>query len=272
MRFYERLRAIQRANNSLLCVGLDPDPEKLPMHLRYCDDPIGEFCRGIIEATSDLVCAYKMNLAFFEALGGRGWLTAHRVLSHMPPNIITIGDAKRGDIGNTAAMYASALLRDFKFTASTVNAYMGEDSVRPFINDPDRGAFVLALTSNSGSRDFQFLKVGGKPLYERVITKARKWNENQNLGFVVGATHPSQLKRIRHLVRDMPLLIPGVGVQGGDLKQAVRYGCDAQGEMALINASRSIIYASGHEDFKEAAHTSAMALRDEINLYREKFF
>ena len=272
MVFYERLRTTQQANNSLLCVGLDPDPGKIPMHLRDHEDPIGEFCRGIIEATSDLVCAYKLNLAFFEALGGRSWLMVHRVLSFVPPNVITIGDAKRGDIGNSAAMYATALLKDFKFTAATVNGYMGEDSVRPFISDADRGAFVLALTSNPGAKDFQFLNSGGKPLYERVIAKAMKWNENKNLGFVVGATRPAQLKRVRQLVRDMPLLIPGIGAQGGDLKQAIRYGCNSEGGMALINASRSIIYASGGEDFKEAARASATALRDEINRYREKFF
>jgi orotidine-5'-phosphate decarboxylase len=272
MTFYERLRTIQRANNTLLCIGLDPDLQKIPMHLREREDPVGEFCRSIIEATSDLVCAYKLNLAFFEALGGRSWLAAHRVLSYIPPNLITIGDAKRGDIGNTARMYASTLLKDFKFTASTVNAYMGEDSVRPFIDDPDRGAFVLALTSNSGAKDFQYLNVRGKPLYERVIAKTIKWNQNKNIGFVIGATRAAQLKRIRHLVRDCPLLIPGVGAQGGDVKQAVRFGCDSRGEMALINASRSILYASGGEDFAEAARVSATSLRDEMNRYREKFF
>ncbi len=271
MSFYNRLRAIQKKNNSLLCVGLDPDIKKLPRHLLDHKDPVGEFCRGIIEATRDLVCAYKLNLAFFEALGERSWSTIHRVLSCVPPEVVTIGDAKRGDIGNTAEMYARSLLEDFKFSASTVNAYMGKDSVLPFINDPERGAFVLALTSNQGAKDFQYLKVNGKPLYERVIARTKKWNDNENVGFVVGATRPSQLKRVRQLAPEMPLLIPGVGAQGGDLTLAVRYGSDKHGEMAVINASRSIIYASGGEDFAEAARRAAFAMRNEMNSCREKY-
>jgi len=270
MSFYDRLRAIQKKNNTLLCVGLDPDLNKIPKHLLLQGDPVGEFCRRIIGATSDLVCAYKLNLAFFETLGERGWSTVHRVLSFIPHDVITIGDGKRGDIGNTADMYARSLMDGFKFTAATVNAYMGEDSVRPFIKDPDKGAFVLALTSNPGAKDFQYLKVRGKPLYEHVAAKAKRWNENKNIGLVVGATHPVQLKRIRQLVPDMPLLIPGIGAQGGDVKLAVRNGCDVQGGMALINASRSIIYSSSGESFAETARSVAGALRDEMNMYREQ--
>ncbi|MEK9139332.1 MAG: orotidine-5'-phosphate decarboxylase [Bacteroidota bacterium] len=272
MSFYGKLRAIQQKSNSLLCVGLDPDINKLPPHLRRNDDAVVEFCASIVEATKDLVCAYKLNLAFFEILGARGWSAAHRVLSLIPDHVITIGDAKRGDIGNTAEMYARLLLEDFKFSATTVNAYMGEDSVRPFIKDANAGAFVLALTSNSGARDFQYLKLRGKPLYEHVIGRVTKWNEKKNLGLVVGATRPAQLKRVRQLVPDMPLLIPGVGAQGGDLKLAVRYGCDKRGEMALINASRSIIYASSAGNFADAARAAALAMRDEINTYRQRFF
>jgi orotidine-5'-phosphate decarboxylase len=272
MSFYHRLRAIQNKNNTLLCVGLDPDLNKIPKHLLLQSDPVGEFCRRIIEATSDLVCAYKLNLAFFEVLGEQWWSILHRVLSFVPLNVITIGDAKRGDIGNTADMYARSLMDGFKFRAVTVNAYMGEDSVRPFVRDPDRGAFVLALTSNPGARDFQYLKVRGKPLYEHVAAKAKRWNESENIGLVVGATRPAQLKRVRQLVPDMPLLIPGVGAQGGDVGLAVRYGCDEHGEMALINASRSIIYSSGGGDFAEVARSAAGSLRDEMNKYREQFF
>jgi len=272
MSFYNRLRTIQQRNNSLLCIGLDPDIAKLPPHLLNHSDPVGEFCCRIIQATSDLVCAYKLNLAFFEALGQQGWSTLHRVLSCIPPEIITIGDAKRGDIGNTATMYAQSLLDDFKFASTTVNAYMGEDSVRPFINNPEKGAFILAVTSNQGAKDFQYLKAKGKPLYEHVIAKGKKWNNHKNIGFVVGATRPGQLKRVRQLAPGMPLLIPGVGAQGGDVKLVVRYGCDTKGEMAIINASRSIIYASGGEGFAEAARAAASAMRDEMNSYRAKFF
>ncbi|MBM2840092.1 MAG: Orotidine 5'-phosphate decarboxylase [Bacteroidetes bacterium] len=272
MSFYDNLRAIQKAKNSLLCVGLDPDLSKIPRHLLGNNDSVGEFCKRIIEATSEFACAFKLNLAFFEALGERGWSTVHRVLECISPGIITIGDAKRGDIGNSAEMYARSLLDDFKFTATTVSAYMGEDSVRPFINDPDRGTFLLALTSNPGAKDFQNLKVRGKPLYEHIIAKGKKWNTRNNIGLVVGATRPAQLKRIRQLAPDMPLLIPGVGAQGGDVRLAVRYGCDAQGEMALINASRSILFASSGEDFADAARLSAKMLRDEMNKHRERYF
>ncbi len=272
MKFYTRVREIQRKHSSLLCVGLDPDVNKLPPHLLDQEDPVVEFCRWIIDATSDLVCAYKLNLAFFEALGARGWSVIHGVLSCIPPDVLTIGDAKRGDIGNTAELYARALLSDFNFGATTVNAYMGEDSVRPFIRDPERGAFVLALTSNPGAKDFQYLKVNGKAVYERVTAKVKKWNNLENIGIVVGATRPAELQRVRHLVPSMPILIPGVGAQGGDMKAAVHYGCDADGGMAIINASRSIIYASSGEDFADAARRSALAMRDGINAYRQQYF
>jgi orotidine-5'-phosphate decarboxylase len=272
MKFYSKLRAIQRKNNSLLCVGLDPDVRRIPGHLLSQKDAVVEFCRCIIAQTSDLVCAYKLNLAFFETLGEAGWSTIHRVLELVPPEVVTIGDGKRGDIGNTAEMYARALFSDFKFDAATVHPYMGQDSVQPFVTDRDHGAFILALTSNPGARDFQSLKVKGKPLYEHVIARAKKWNSNGNIGIVVGATRAVQLRDIRHLIPSVPLLVPGVGAQGGDLRAAVRYGCDADGEMAIINASRSILYASPGADFAEAARRSAMTMRDEMNTYREQYF
>ena len=272
MNFYTRLRTIQRKNNSLLCVGLDPDVRRIPGHLLSQKDAVVEFCRSIIAETGDLVCAYKLNLAFFETLGEAGWSTIHRVLEVVPPDVVTIGDGKRGDIGNTAEMYARALFSDFKFDAATVHPYMGQDSVQPFVADADRGVFVLALTSNPGARDLQYLNVNGKPLYERVIARAKKWNSNGNIGIVVGATRSAHLKRIRHMVPSMPFLVPGVGAQGGDLRAAVRYGCDADGEMAVINASRSILYASAGADFADAARRSAMTMRDEMNTYREQYF
>jgi orotidine-5'-phosphate decarboxylase len=272
MNFTQRLRKIQRKSNSLLCIGLDTDINQIPEYLFEYGDPIYEFNRRIIDATRDLVCAYKINLAFYEATGEHGWYTIHQTLARIPEEIITIGDAKRGDIGNSADYYARLLVDDYEFAASTVNPYMGEDSVKPFLKNSHQGAFILALTSNPGARDFQYLKSGGKPLYQHVIAHARKWNTKKNCGLVVGATRPKELQQIRSTVPDMPILIPGIGAQGGDLKSAVRYGCDKHGELAVINASRSIIYASANNDFAAAARTAAVALRDEINSYRQMFF
>lgn len=271
MTFYEKLRSIQRKNKSLLCIGLDPDIRKLPGSVKRHKDPVYEFNRAIVAATFDLVCAYKLNLAFYEALGMRAWECIHKTLACIPRGIVTIGDAKRGDIGNSGEMYASALLDDFGFTATTVSPYMGRDSLEPFIKDRRRGAFVLALTSNPGAADFQCLRVGRRPLYEHVIERVGKWNTQRNCGLVVGATRPKEMKRARELAPDMPFLIPGIGVQGGDLKLTVRYGCDARGEMAVINASRGVIYASAGKDFARAARAVALELRYAINQHRRDF-
>lgn len=270
--FYQKLRTIQRKNKSLLCVGLDPDINRIPRYLLASRNPVFEFNKRIIEATADLVCAYKLNLAFYESLGRNGWETLHRTLAEIPGPIVTIGDAKRGDLGNSAEMYARALFDIHKFTSCTVSPYMGEDSLRPFLKRADRGVFVLAVTSNPGARDFQYLPVHGKPLYEHVIRRVRNWNSAKNCGLVVGATRPRELNRVRAITPEMPLLIPGVGAQGGDLRLAVRYGCDAMGEMAVINASRSIIFASRGKDFAAEARKAALAMRDEMNKYREEFF
>lgn len=272
MSFYAALRFIQKKNNSLLCIGLDSDLAKIPKHLHQRENPILEFNKQIIAATKDVVCAYKLNLAFYEALGEIGWRTVKETLGAIPLDVVTIGDAKRGDIGNTAEMYARSLRDDFGFTSSTVNPYMGFDSVEPFIRNEKHGAFILALTSNPGAKDFEYLKVREKPLYEHVIAKVKKWNTKQNCGLVVGATRPKEMQRVRKLAPAMPLLIPGVGAQGGDLQAAVRYGCDKNGEMAVINSSRGIIYASGGEDFAEVALATALKLRDEMNTIREKCF
>lgn len=272
MNFHQRLRSAQQSVNSLVCVGLDSDLKKIPRHLLNAVNPVLEFNLRMIEATQEFACAYKLNLAFYEALGETGWRTLRDTLDAIPPHIITIGDAKRGDIGNTAEMYARSLRDDLGFTASTVNPYMGFDSVEPFIRDASHGAFILALTSNPGAKDFEYLKVKEKPLYEHVIAKVRKWNTLGNCGLVIGATRPKELKRVRQLTKDMPLLIPGVGAQGGDLAAAVRFGCDTNGEMAIINASRSIIYASSGENFAEAARDAARSLRDNINRIRESSF
>jgi orotidine-5'-phosphate decarboxylase len=264
MTFSDKLRSVQRQTKSLLCVGLDVDPAKLPPSIRQSGNPILEFSEQIINATCDLVCAYKPNLAFFEALGTGGHETLKRVLELIPKSIITIGDAKRGDIGSTAERYVVSLFDDFGFDAATVNPYLGFDSIEPFLRDEERGVFLLALTSNPGSKDFQRLKVGARPLYERIVKKAKNWNTKKNLGLVVGATHPRELKSLRKLAPQMPFLIPGVGSQGGDLKSAVRFGCIEPGWGAVINASRSILYASSGNDFAKAARTEALRMRDEI--------
>jgi orotidine-5'-phosphate decarboxylase len=272
MKFLEKLQKVQRKNRSLLCVGLDTDPAKLPASLGTSRAAVAQFNRLIIEATSDLVCAYKLNLAFYESLGERGWRILKDTLAAIPENIITIGDGKRGDIGNTAEQYAHALYDDFGFDAATVNPYMGFDSVEPFIRNDRNCAFVLALTSNEGSNDFQRLNIGGRPLYERIVQAAVKWNTKKNLGLVVGATHPNELQPIRKLAPTLPILIPGIGKQGGDLESAVRFGSDKNGRLAIINASRSILYASTGKDFAAAARSEAQQLRDQIKKHRDKFF
>lgn len=272
MTFPQKLRAIQKKNKSLLCIGLDPDINRIPEFLFEFGDPIYEFNRRIVDATRDLVCAFKINLAFYEVTGEHGWYTIHQTLARIPEEIVTIGDAKRGDIGNSSDAYARLLVDDYEFSATTVNPYMGRDSVMPFLKNKHQGAFILAVTSNPGAKDFQYLPVRGKPLYEHIIAKVISWNTKKNCGLVVGATRPGELKRIRSLVPDMPLLIPGVGAQGGDVEAAVRYGCAKDGYLALINSSRNIIYASNGEDFARAAREAALALRDQMNGYREKFF
>ncbi len=272
MDFIDKLRRIQKKNNSLLCIGLDTEVSRVPESLFRWGDPQFEFNRKIIDATKDLVCAYKLNISFYESVGEHGWYTVHQTLARIPEEIVTIGDGKRGDIRNSAEMQAALFCEDWEFAASTVNPYMGFDAVEPFTRRRDQCAFILAVTSNKGSKDFQHLKVKGKPLYEHVIRTARKWNKRKNIGLVVGATRPAELKRVRSLAPKMPLLIPGIGVQKGDLKATVRFGCDRNGELAIINVGRSIIYASNGDDFAEKAREAAIRYRDEINGYREKYF
>ena len=272
MKFIDKLLKVQRKNRSLLCVGLDTDPAKLPRHLGVSRNAVLRFNRQIIEATSDLVCAYKLNLAFYEALGERGWHVLQETLAVIPRHIVTIGDGKRGDIGNTAERYASALYEELAFDAATVNPYLGYDSVEPFILSDRHCAFVLALTSNEGSNDFQRLTIHGRPLYEKVIQTTLKWNTKQNIGLVVGATHPAELQPIRDIAPSMPILIPGIGKQGGDLESAVRYGCDKNGLLAVINASRSVLYALSGKDFANAARAEAQHLRNQIQELRTQFF
>ena len=264
MNFVEKLIAASQTNKSLLCVGLDPDPRLMP-------DKVGifEFNKAIIDATSDLVCAYKPNFAFYEALGNEGLDALRQTVKHIPDNIPVIGDAKRGDIGNTAKAYAKTIFSDFNFDATTVNPYLGFDSVEPFIQYHDKGVFILCRTSNAGAVDFQALRCmeHDRLLFEVVALKAKEWNIHGNIGLVVGATYPEELKLIRQSHPDMPLLIPGIGAQGGDIASTVGYGVDARGERAIINSSRQILYASRERDFAEAARQAASELREQINYY-----
>jgi orotidine-5'-phosphate decarboxylase len=265
--FTEKLITASRKNKSLLCVGLDPDPELMP-------DKVGifEFNKAIVDATSDLVCAYKLNLAFYEALDIEGLNALKHTIEYIPDDIPVIGDAKRGDIGNTSKAYAKTIFANFGFDATTVNPYLGFDSIEPFIEYSDRGVFILCRTSNAGALDFQPLRLeeqgNYRPLFEIVALKAEEWNTHGNIGLVVGATYPEELRLIRDSHPDIPLLIPGIGAQGGELASAVRYGVDSQGEKAIISSSRQIIYASRGKDFAQAAQRVALSLRDQINSYR----
>jgi len=266
MNFLEKLLNATRKNKSLLCVGLDPDPKLMPDKVSVL-----EFNKAIIEATSDLVCAYKLNLAFYEALDDKGLDALKRTVKYIPDDILAIGDAKRGDIGNTAKAYAKAIFSNLNFDATTVNPYLGFDSIEPFIEYADKGVFILCRTSNAGAVDFQSLRCeaedGYRPLFEIVARKASQWNIHGNIGLVIGATYPEELRLIRNSHPDMPILIPGIGAQGGDLASVVRYGVDARGEKAIINSSRQIIYASRENNFAQAARRVASSLRDDINSY-----
>jgi orotidine-5'-phosphate decarboxylase len=269
MTFIEKILTAQRSRRSLLCIGLDTDISKIPEHFRSSREALLDFNKAIINATADLACAYKVNAAFYECAGEAGWTAMRETVKAIPSGIFTIGDAKRGDIGNSSSYYAKAFYDDLGFDAVTVAPYMGRDSVEPFLSSEGHGIFLLALTSNAGAQDFQYLDVGGVPLYQRVIEKALTWNAKKNIGFVAGATHGSQLRDVRTAAGEAPLLIPGVGAQGGSVAEAVRFGADEHGERAIINASRSILYASSGKDFAEAARAEASRLRDEMNQYRQ---
>ena len=228
-------------------------------------DALYDFNRAIIEHTSDLVSAYKLNIAFFEVMGSKGYEVLERTLRIIPKGVVAICDCKRGDMGNSARMYARALFEYFDFEAVTVNPYQGRDAVQPFLDYTDRGVFILCLTSNPSAREFQYLPVNGHPLYLEVASVAQSWNTARNAGLVVGATQAESLSGIRNVAPDMPLLIPGVGAQGGDLETVIREGADAHGGGLLINSSRGILYASGGRDYAEAAREATIRLRDEIN-------
>ncbi len=269
MDFLSKLLEASRKNKSLLCVGLDTDIRRIPSHLSRARNPALEFNRAIVDATSDLVCAYKPNFAFYEAMGQAGWETLKETIDYVPKDIPVILDVKRGDIGNTAKSYAVSAFEKLGADAVTINPYMGFDAVKPFLEYSDRCSFILCLTSNPGSADFQKLTSDGKPLYVHVAEAAVRWISEGQCGLVVGATHPDELRRIREIAPELPILIPGVGAQGGDIERTVAFGTNRKGELAIINSSRGIIYASGGEDFAEAAGKAAAELRDTMNRFRD---
>jgi orotidine-5'-phosphate decarboxylase len=270
MNFVTALKHRWSTANSLVCVGLDPEPAKFPA--KFGDDPdaIFAFCRDIADATADYACCFKPQIAHFAAHGAEDalqQLIAHLHATH--PGIPVILDAKRGDIGSTAGHYAAEAFDRYGADAVTANPYLGRDSVQPFLDRADKGVVILCHTSNPGARDFQELDVGGKPLYLRVAaTVANKWNANGNCALVVGATFPEELAQVRMLVGDMPLLIPGVGAQGGDVAAVVRNGRSSDGSGLIVSSSRAILYASGGDDYAQAARNATKALCDEINRYR----
>ncbi len=275
MGFIEELRARWQASNSLVCVGLDPDPTKFPSMFSGRDDAIFEFCREIVDATAAYACAFKPQIAYFAAHAAEDALT--RLIAYIHdshPGIPVILDAKRGDIGSTASMYAVEAFDRYGADAVTLNPYMGRDSAQPFLDRAGKGCVFLCHTSNPGARDFQELSVAdvsgaGQPLYQRVAEAiSQHWNVNGNCALVLGATFPQELRMIRDIVGDMPLLIPGIGAQGGDVEATVRNGKTADGSGLMINSSRGILYASQGSDFASAAASAAKTLRDEINRYR----
>ncbi len=251
---------------SFLCIGLDVDLDKIPKHLLKEEDPIFEFNKAIIDATHHLCVAYKPNTAFYEAYGLKGWKSLEKTITYLNqnyPNIFTIADAKRGDIGNTSSMYAKAFFEDLAFDSVTVAPYMGKDSVEPFLAFKNKFTILLALTSNEGAFDFQTQQVEGKELYKRVLEISKSWNNSENLMYVVGATKAEFLAEIRQIIPDSFLLVPGVGAQGGSLEEVCKYGMTKNIGL-LINSSRGIIYASNKDDFAFEASLKALELKTQM--------
>ncbi|MCD6250211.1 MAG: orotidine-5'-phosphate decarboxylase [candidate division Zixibacteria bacterium] len=263
-----KLQKAQQTNRSHICLGLDIDPKKMPSANSGSLKGMFDFVHEIIQATSDQVCAYKPNLAFYESHGPDGLALLQLIVERIPENIPIIIDGKRNDIGNTATQYANALFERYLADWVTINPYMGYDSVRPFLDYKDKGVFILCLTSNAGSRDFQLLEVDGKPLYKIVAERVNSWNKDNNCGLVVGATHPEQLREIRAIAGDMPILIPGVGAQGGSLEKAIDAGTDSFHKLGLVNVSRSVLYASNGTDFAEKARQEVIKLNEIVTRVR----
>lgn len=270
MSFMQSLRARWQQANSLVCVGLDPEPAKFPARFAQEPDAVFNFCRDIVDATAEYVCAFKPQIAHFAALGAEDALA--RLIAHIHaahPGIPVILDSKRGDIGSTAQHYASEAFDRYGAEAVTVNPYLGRDSVQPFLDRADRGVVILCRTSNAGAGDLQDLLVAGRPLYQHVASKiANEWNAHGNCALVVGATWPEQLREVREIVGDVPFLVPGVGAQGGDVEAVVTHAKTADGTGLIVSSSRAVLYASGGDDYAQAAAKAATTLRDEINRYR----
>lgn len=254
------------SKQSFLCIGLDTDLDKIPKHLLAEKDPIFEFNKAIIDATHHLAVAYKPNIAFYEAMGTKGWVVLEKTIDYINrayPDIFTIADAKRGDIGNTSAMYAKAFFDDLQFDSVTVAPYMGKDSVEPFLRYPNKVTILLALTSNQGAFDFQTQPVANQALYKKVLETSQKWEGSQQLMYVVGATKAQYLKEIRQIVPDNFLLIPGIGAQGGSLTEVCQWGLTQEVGL-LVNASRSVLYASSELDFAQKAANEALQIQQQM--------
>jgi orotidine-5'-phosphate decarboxylase len=253
-----------KKKKSFLCIGLDTDIRKIPTHLLDLEDPVFEFNKQIIDATKDLCVAYKPNIAFYESLGVSGWNSLQKTLDYIPNDIFTIADAKRGDIGNTSSMYAKAFFENLSFDSVTVAPYMGSDSVTPFLEFEDKWAIVLALTSNKGGLDFQKIEdENGMRLFEQVLETSKQWGSDENMMYVVGATRTEELLEIRAIVPNHFLLVPGVGAQGGSLKDVAKYGLNSDCGL-LVNSSRGIIYAGNDVDFAQKAKVQAKKLQQEM--------
>jgi orotidine 5'-phosphate decarboxylase subfamily 2 len=270
MDFREKLDNVVQKNNSIVCVGLDIDINKIPKFLiDTTKDPFFEFNKSIINMTRDIVCSYKLNLAFYEVLGNEGFNLLKKTLNYIPKEIFVILDGKKNDIGNTAGKYAESIFKTLKCDATTVNPYLGIDGIQPFLDYKNKCSFILCRTSNPSAVEFQDLKINDIPLYKEVANKILEWNNNGNCGAVVGATYPKELSDIREILGDsIPILIPGIGKQGGDVEKTVKYGVNNKGKMAIINSSRGIIFAGHNEEFAESAREASLELRDKINKYR----
>ncbi len=256
MTFLEKLQSTIGFTKPGLCVGLDPDPSRLPRLYRPDLSGISDFLQEVIRQSAPFAAAYKVNTAFYEALGSKGWRLLEEIAEILPENSIRIADAKRGDIGNTAQRYAEAFLQRLPFDAVTLNPYLGGDSLQPYLNNPEKGGFVLALTTNPGSKDLQYFSDGKERVYQRVLKMIPCWAPNGNLGAVVGATHPEELLEIREAFPSLPLLIPGVGAQGGDLQAIAKMPFSQRHGCVLVNVSRAILYADDNRQFPDNIRTA----------------
>ena len=265
--FFTKVGQLQEGNKSILCVGLDPVFDKLPEHIKSADKPFFKFNKDIIDATIDLVCCYKPNIAFYEAFGLEGLESLKSTCDYLGDKVPILLDAKRGDIGHSSESYAKGLFEHFKAGATTVSPYLGYDSVTPFAKYSDKGIFVLALTSNAGVADFQYLKTGDRMVYLEVASKVQQWNDKfHNFGLVTGATHPDELSLVRETAPDLPFLIPGIGAQKGKIEPTLRYGQTKDGYKPIVVVARSIIYADSGQDFTAKVREAAISYKNLLEM------